>query len=902
MNDVIDFNAIENPDVKKYLALDSLAVKIHETGVVSQEDIISLESVCPGAITDKTPLYCFTVEASATNLNVAIEGINWAKAGVVMAAIAAVIAFIVKLFKGRKGNKNSDKDMRRSKEEAQAAHEEFQEQYEATTQQYQDLTVDEIEYVTQSPDVREQISRVCDLLKMDESYKRKYLKDLNTFFLDMSKNILLVHLTHYVYDKKLNKIIDGPLYIVMQNDLKAAVSAIKGEAGNRVEFLSNILAYGEEQTRVLRANPGIMGKIPDLPYKYRTDVNAISEFLKEKKMMYATSTEVVNAFYKTVVDYFSHVEVPTNHVTSHYLIEHITEDYVELVNIANLYVNEYNEKYINKIEAMQHQLASSRYDDTSTYVEDTKVIISQAIAFLDSIFRTFREEANVMARINASMVIISERGSSTIENLEEIKIRFKRVYKLIIDIANLIRTVPKNQRISNESAFLNESRRLDVVSKQLRTFSDAYMSLEDSGKISRDTARSLANINPELIPENIGLESYSFIPSKVNYRATLESIGSKAKELAGKIYDAIIEMVKKFYNWIKDVITGRKKNKFSEIDTQRIFGRLNQDIRRCFDAVVTSLLAETNSATYLHSMVSGHFSTTDLDKKLFADVGNNVAGLFDLTVSRLPYKLNAITKELSSENSGLAVIHGRIPPVVKDLLDLINASAVQLRESLNNPSSSEISKDTPLLKDFAKLCFSKMALPLSEENIKSIEVDDYSGKAVALRFINSKLIAMWQDKDNENVSISELEGFTNSGFYGKYNTNDTKLFDNVDAVCDKVLDVVRDCQKKSRGAVDSPVATNASFVMDRIFAMRFIMQINEVLDSGYRQNVTALLEAVGMQLRFLSKIYNAATPENNPYMERHQALEVRRLISDLAFAIKVDLSDKYPEFKMNLRD
>lgn len=107
----------------------------------------------------------------------------------------------------------------------------------------------------------------------------------------------------------------------MQNDLKAAVSAIKGEAGNRVEFLSNILAYGEEQTRVLRANPGIMGKIPDLPYKYRTDVNAISEFLKEKKMMYATSTEVVNAFYKTVVDYFSHVEVPTNHVTSHYLIE-----------------------------------------------------------------------------------------------------------------------------------------------------------------------------------------------------------------------------------------------------------------------------------------------------------------------------------------------------------------------------------------------------------------------------------------------------------------------------------------------------------------------------------------------------------------------------------------------------
>lgn len=78
---------------------DALQSRLKETGVVSRQDVLSLESLCPEAISPRYPVNSYTMAPSVTNLSVAMEDANTGKVLTFGAVVVAIIAAGIKLIK-----------------------------------------------------------------------------------------------------------------------------------------------------------------------------------------------------------------------------------------------------------------------------------------------------------------------------------------------------------------------------------------------------------------------------------------------------------------------------------------------------------------------------------------------------------------------------------------------------------------------------------------------------------------------------------------------------------------------------------------------------------------------------------------------------------------------------------
>lgn len=86
--------AITNND-----AADAIKASISKAGLVTRQDVLSLESLCPEAINPRYPVMSYTMAPSPTNLRVAMEDADRGKLMTFAALAAAVIAAGIKLIK-----------------------------------------------------------------------------------------------------------------------------------------------------------------------------------------------------------------------------------------------------------------------------------------------------------------------------------------------------------------------------------------------------------------------------------------------------------------------------------------------------------------------------------------------------------------------------------------------------------------------------------------------------------------------------------------------------------------------------------------------------------------------------------------------------------------------------------
>lgn len=78
---------------------DQLRNQLATVGKVSRQDVLSLETLCPEAISPRYPVMSYTLAPTATNLNVAMEDLSRGKLITFAAIVAAVIAGGLKLIK-----------------------------------------------------------------------------------------------------------------------------------------------------------------------------------------------------------------------------------------------------------------------------------------------------------------------------------------------------------------------------------------------------------------------------------------------------------------------------------------------------------------------------------------------------------------------------------------------------------------------------------------------------------------------------------------------------------------------------------------------------------------------------------------------------------------------------------
>lgn len=80
-------------------AADDLRAQFAAVGKVSRQDVLSLETLCPEAISPRYPVMSYTLAPSMTNLSVAMEDASRGKLITFAAIVAAVIAAGIKLIK-----------------------------------------------------------------------------------------------------------------------------------------------------------------------------------------------------------------------------------------------------------------------------------------------------------------------------------------------------------------------------------------------------------------------------------------------------------------------------------------------------------------------------------------------------------------------------------------------------------------------------------------------------------------------------------------------------------------------------------------------------------------------------------------------------------------------------------
>lgn len=78
---------------------DALQTRLKESGLVSRQDVLSLESLCPEAISPRYPVNSYTLAPTTTNLSVAMEDVTSGKILTFGAVVVSIIAAGIKLIK-----------------------------------------------------------------------------------------------------------------------------------------------------------------------------------------------------------------------------------------------------------------------------------------------------------------------------------------------------------------------------------------------------------------------------------------------------------------------------------------------------------------------------------------------------------------------------------------------------------------------------------------------------------------------------------------------------------------------------------------------------------------------------------------------------------------------------------
>lgn len=567
MSHIQDYLIIEQK-IATLERLDDIILKLKSEGM-SLQQAIALESIQPSVLFDTYPAPAFTKEPSEWLLAVSLEKADYLKLGVIGALLSALVAFIIKLFRGRKPNStDAKKDMDNAKEDATKAEETFDKaRKEAAEEDRPGPAKVSPERIRQIHDYllsinvsQEEARRICkDAVSLRDYFffKDRYREDVFTFAMQGCGY----------------EIILSEEYLAIQDDLKAVIQFIVPEAKKRAEYIEQLAAYSD--WLITHFNSTDESKFPPLPL-YEDDIGILRRYMSDEVSGHSSGTEVVNAFNGRVSALFTPRATPsTGLLTATEFTARFSATFDELVKAASLYDDYYITTGVRKIDMLgKHVNSINRYKALPN-----KTITAEKI---QTLHKVVTEELRCTARIASTIILIRERSlkligivenatktlysaTAMVETLrKELKVGSMFTFEdagmfaatpLSGSLGTGIHSAPAEEPIVPEDDFIQ----IEDMVEEAHVLESIRLEMEATGTVNRALVKTLPTQALALATRTYGLEQYTYEPSAVRFNVVMESIVSRTKEIVKSIIAYIRKKIEELVAWFKKKSQATKK-------------------------------------------------------------------------------------------------------------------------------------------------------------------------------------------------------------------------------------------------------------------------------------------------------------------------------------------------------
>lgn len=592
--------------------LDDIIFKLKSEGM-SLKHAIALESIQPSVLFDSYNTASFTKEPSEWLRDVALEKADYLKLGVLGSVLAALIAFIIKLFRGRKtSSANDKKDMDNAKKDATAAEETF------TKARRKAAEEDTPGAAVVSPERTRQIYEYLRSINISEDEAKAICTSPVTmrdyfFFKDRYREDVF----QYAMQGCSYEIILSENYLVLQDDLKAVVQYLVPEAKARGDYIEKLAEYSKWMVTFVDNKQHT--SFPERPL-YSEDVGILRRYLSDTVNIRTSPADVTNAFNERVSDLFTPRGTPSKTLlTATEFSKRVDAVFDDLVKAAGEYNDYYITTGVRKVDLLRkHVDAIARYKASPNYPERAKAMRDLQLAVT--------EDLRVTARLASTIIMIRERAlkltaivedatktlhtaTAMIETLRK-ELKVGSMFTLedagMFDATPLsgslgsgIYSAPAEEPIVPEDDFI----KIEDMVDEAHTLESIRLEIEATGMVNRELVKTLPKGALALATRTYSLEQYTYEPSTIRYNVVMESIISRTKEIVKSIIAYIRKKIEELVAWFK------KKSQSSKKENHENFADYIKDFSRGLEltrngmANLTQITTSEPTATDIFSIV-----------------------------------------------------------------------------------------------------------------------------------------------------------------------------------------------------------------------------------------------------------------------------------------------------------
>ena len=926
----LDSKAIANYDT--YM---NVVNNIHLNKGICQADIVSLESVSPGIITNDYPLYIFSVEPSKQNLDIAMEKIDFLKAGIIGAVIAAVVAFLTKIFKS--GNrKDYKKDSEDKKKEFDKAEDKFDAATEAAKESSETLTdTDSLDDIFK--DARAFFVRIG----VDDQTAKTWTSDIYTLREQLFGNAGFKRAAiRHALNNCHYEIIAANDYDTIQDDLFNVVNIIAGEVVNRIDFIKRLTKFSEDQFNAIlkyQHSSDEIGITNDMlldPPDYGADIAAIVKYCEIKEYERGSRTQVATAFLDKVAVYFTVTGmIDTNAILgSNYFKLRAGDKFTSIVHAANTFAEYYNKEGINALELMRKESSDvkrSYYIAKEVPCEDP-CKIEEHLRYIDSLLT---DEIKVIAKISATINLIKNSGENILKGIEKATMSLNASANFMLEMNKRFKAI--NTKVSKESvSFMHDYHKALSVFDNTFAIAKEVSSLESSGVISRAKARELEQLCPTTISSKVSLESFSFLDSKKNYAVALEGLTEKLKEAGKAILEYIKNLITKVIDWIEGWLKKREANSKKKAQERSFYHgqvyTLDTKIRELFNKIIVILNESDKSKIILNKALHSCFTLAlmkqpigeDYSKKDVNDIIErlmqpNYNGGLDYIVTQLSIMMN-----ISEAN--YAVLQGTGNPVSAFCLDTFKEC-----ERRNDNFASKMNNILQAIKrderpeadiadhdaenKYVAACVLNLKIPQNDKTL-NVPNDVWSGKLEVLKLIsdhfdkmsrdpidsaNTTDIRAWKRAGDVFFTIDQLKEYENEPLLDNaafkeglgYSDKARKIVAELKQLSKEVTETEKEVKRRGAGLATEQVS-GLKAVFGQVQSLMILMKLWD--------NCVSVITAPNVYVNSIVTFFrnfvfyvDRESVEGNDFISSSQAGRLKTLIKESCLDIRKDIANFY---------
>lgn len=744
--------------------LTMLSNSLKNAKTISQEDVVSVESISPNTILGELELRDFSLEQSNYNYNVAMEKIDLKKLGIIGKVLQAIIDFIKRLFKGRKNDKKQADNIKEKMEDVEKKSETLDEEIVKSSDKLDEAAEPE---VTLSKQLLLKLRDQLKDLNISEEEARDWTKDRESFITKVYKSTdfrkrIIFNAMHEVFFN----ILTESNWALLQDDLGSLLALLETEAVNRSDYLLVLAEFGEGVKKSDNRMQFTHGLNPDSIPQYSGDIGKIRQYMKLGEN--TDNLEVISKFTSYVLDLFSSPStVPDDLV---YGYKTLSMRFTDTLRKGLVSVNTYNDFFtksgadsLDKLDSVVKDVLHRR----NRISPDNHEAWDKAVLLLS-------DELKLTARLTSTMVIIYERGNLLLSKLENAYKKLDEAITFVQRTTDAIygeyRAASVGKHIPLKPAFKNNKDQ-----RSLESVISIADSIELRGTVSKSDAVKINDLG--LFTNLPSLEQYTVFPSELNYQITVEGLREKAKELFAMIVKKISELLERFVKWFKgsgdkaDERLARHEKVYGKASKSNTIVRLLQDQREQFGKIYEVAKQDEKTLNLLRVVLNTRVQPADGNKSAnFIDElkGYHSEQLYDYLLSTITRGLYTVAEYqlMAKEESNHIKALKLLVKEAQRRTTIFVQNVENLNTSLKEDSEALYIFDDETENSFMRDIVSALAVPFKPSNIKGInpgvdtDIDEAIGmqKSHAISLVLEAVTADSKDKEPGGVGLELLDG------------------------------------------------------------------------------------------------------------------------------------------------